>query len=107
MVDHIGEKLSSTSIGPFEWKYTERDVILYNLSLGCHWHEQRYVNESSGDFGPLPTFAVIPPYHDVLASVPVSNVLPKYNPVSAPLRLVYIEAAKLRSSSRSAKCCYT
>lgn len=86
MVDHIGEKLSSTSIGPFEWKYTERDVILYNLSLGCHWHEQRYVNESSGDFGPLPTFAVIPPYHDVLASVPVSNVLPKFNPVSVSLR---------------------
>ncbi|CAL8466654.1 g6190 [Coccomyxa elongata] len=80
MGDELSEKLSSTAVGPFSWRYTERDVIFYNLSLGCHWHEQRYVNESSSNFGPLPTLAVIPAYHDVLASVPVSNVLPKYNP---------------------------
>lgn len=84
MGDELSEKLTSTAVGPFSWKYTERDVILYNLSLGCHWHEQRYVNESSSNFGPLPTLAVIPAYHDVLASVPVSNILSKYNPVRQP-----------------------
>jgi hypothetical protein len=85
MADKIGEMLDATTIGPFSYSYSERDVILYNLSLGVHWHQQRYVNENSTDFGPLPTFAVIPPYHDVLASVPLSDVLPKYNPVSSCL----------------------
>ncbi|KAK9916735.1 hypothetical protein WJX75_006386 [Coccomyxa subellipsoidea] len=101
MRDSIGDKLSTTAIGPFEWKYTERDVILYNLSLGCHWHEQRYVNETSTDFGPLPTLAVIPPYYDVLASVPVSNILPKYNPAMLLHGEQYLEMrAPLPASSR-------
>ena len=69
-------------MGPFEWSYSERDVILYNLSVGCRWREQRYVYENSSEFAPLPTLAVIPPYHDVIPSVPLASVLPKYNPVS-------------------------
>ena len=73
---------ASTEVGPIEWSYSERDVILYNLSLGCTWHEQRYVNENHADFAPLPTMAVIPPYHDVISTIPLGDVLPKYNPVS-------------------------
>lgn len=83
--------LSKTEIGPFSWAYTEKDTILYNLGVGCHWKEQRYVFEGHSDFAPLPTMAVIPPYHDVLASIPFEDVLPKYNPVSArPALFFYI-----------------
>ncbi len=74
--------LSKTEIGPFSWSYSERDTILYALGVGCHWEDQRYVFEGHSDFAALPTLAVIPPYHDVLASVPLQDVLPKYNPVS-------------------------
>ena len=73
--------LSKTEVGPFSWQYTEKETILYNLGVGCRWNEQRYVFEGHSDFAPLPTLAVIPPYHDVLASVPLQDVLPKYNPV--------------------------
>ncbi|CAK0757837.1 hypothetical protein CVIRNUC_002573 [Coccomyxa viridis] len=72
--------LSKTEVGPFSWQYTEKETILYNLGVGCRWNEQRYVFEGHSDFAPLPTLAVIPPYHDVLASVPLQDVLPKYNP---------------------------
>ncbi len=74
--------LSKTHIGPFSWSYTERDTVMYALGVGCHSEEQRYVFEGHSDFAALPTMAVIPPYHDVLASVPLENVLPKYSPVS-------------------------
>ena len=82
--------LSKTEIGPFSWTYTERDTILYALGVGCHWNEQRYVFEGHSDFAPLPTMAVIPPYHDVLASVPLQDVLPKYNPVSQNNTLLHL-----------------
>ena len=93
---------ASTEVGPFEWSYSERDVILYNLSIGCRWHQQRYVYESSSQFAPLPTLAVIPPYHDVIPSVPLASVLPKYNPVNTPLRLVACQT----SSGLCSTSCY-
>lgn len=42
------------------FKYTERDVILYNLGLGCSSDELKYCYERDPNFQVLPTFSVIP-----------------------------------------------
>ncbi|SCU94825.1 LADA_0G11584g1_1 [Lachancea dasiensis] len=42
------------------FKYTERDVILYNLGLGCTSDELKYCYENDPGFQVLPTFGVIP-----------------------------------------------
>ena len=75
------EAVRRTDFGAFTWRYTERDVALYNLSLGCRWNEGRYVYEGADGFGPLPTFGVIPPYHELLPSLPLHRIIPNFNPV--------------------------
>lgn len=48
---------------PKEFSYTTRDVILYNLGLGASTLDKdglRYLYEGDDNFGPLPTFGVIP-----------------------------------------------
>ncbi|KAM3163510.1 MaoC-like domain-containing protein [Lachancea thermotolerans] len=42
------------------FRYSERDVILYNLGLGCSSTELNYCYENDPNFQVLPTFAVIP-----------------------------------------------
>ncbi|SCV01345.1 LAME_0G15632g1_1 [Lachancea meyersii CBS 8951] len=42
------------------FKYTEREVILYNLGLGCTSQELKYCYENDPSFQVLPTFGVIP-----------------------------------------------
>lgn len=66
--------------GEHSWVYTERDVILYALSLGCAWSEGRYVYENHEGFQALPTMPVLALYHGALASVDLSDVLPNFNP---------------------------
>ena len=82
--------------GTFTWRYSERDVILYALSLGCRWDEKRYVYENAEDFGALPTFGVLPPYHDVLPSLPLHSIVPNFNPVRCGLH-----SRQLRSRGES------
>jgi len=50
---------------PKEFSYTSRDVILYNLGLGASTLDKdglRYLYEGDDNFGPLPTFGVIPAF---------------------------------------------
>ena len=68
--------------GKYDWAYTERDVILYALSLGCKRKEARYVYENHEDFAALPTFTVLSLYQGALGGVNLSGILPNYNPVS-------------------------
>ena len=63
------------------WAYTERDVMLYALGVGCTWDEPRYVYENSAAFCALPTFGVLTPYHGVLAALPLHRLLPNFDPV--------------------------
>jgi len=42
------------------FKYTDRDSVLYNIGLGAHANELKYVYEQSPDFQVLPTYGVIP-----------------------------------------------
>lgn len=57
----IDPKMAGTALPETEFKYTERDVILYALGVGAGARDDElaYVYEG-GDLKTLPTFAVIP-----------------------------------------------
>jgi multifunctional beta-oxidation protein len=62
-----------------EYTYTERDVILYNLSVGATEKELQWTFEGDEKFSVLPTFGVIPQFP---ASDSISfDFLPNFNPV--------------------------
>ncbi|KAI0075244.1 putative multifunctional beta-oxidation protein [Panus rudis PR-1116 ss-1] len=63
---------------PLEYSYTERDVILYNLSVGATEKELNWTFENDDQFGAIPTFGVIPQFQ---ASSTISlDWLPNFNP---------------------------
>lgn len=47
--------------GPYEFNYTERDLIIYALGIGFNKDDLTYVYEGAKDFKPFPTFGVIFP----------------------------------------------
>lgn len=98
------EDVRRTDYGAFTWRYTERDVALYNLSLGCRWDEGRYVYEGADGFGPLPTFGVIPPYHELLPSLPLHRIIPNFNPVRLTADLHCCGAVMQRSPFSCGSC---
>ncbi|KAL6243922.1 hypothetical protein RBB50_009356 [Rhinocladiella similis] len=63
---------------PSTYTYTDRDVILYNLSLGSHRKQLDLVYENSANFQVLPTFGIVPTYH---ASAPyeIKDIVPNYD----------------------------
>ena len=65
---------------PFEYTYTERDVILYNLGIGATEKELQWTFENDDEFSALPTFGVIPQF-PASSTFPM-GWLPDYNPVS-------------------------
>ena len=67
--------------GTSTWTYTEKDVILYALSLGCGWSQSRFVYENAADFAPLPTFGVLTLHNGGLDQAPLQDLVPNYNPV--------------------------
>ena len=62
------------------FRYDDKDVILYNLSLGAHREDLPLVYENSDSFQALPTFGVIPPFG---AESPWSfdKILPNFSPM--------------------------
>lgn len=77
-LDAIREALTRESSGT-EFRYEERDVILYNLGIGAKRTDLRYVFESADDFQPIPTFGVIPPFN---AEMPFdfTELVPNFSP---------------------------
>ena len=63
------------------WTYSERDVALYALSLGCTASELQYVYENDQDFTPLPTFAVLTLFNGAMELIDISSLVPNFNPV--------------------------
>jgi multifunctional beta-oxidation protein len=59
--------------------YTEKDTILYNLSLGAHAKELPLVYENDENFQILPSIGVIPPFF-ARPSFSTNEILPKFNP---------------------------
>ncbi|CAL1716544.1 unnamed protein product [Somion occarium] len=61
-----------------EFSYADKDVILYNLSIGATEKERQWTFEGDEEFSALPTFGVIPQFQ---ASGGISlDWLPNYNP---------------------------
>lgn len=81
------------NVEPDEYKFTERDVILYNLGIGATVKELKWTYENADGFcvscsrpesvlmeQALPTFGVIPSFG---ASSSMSmDFVPNFNPVS-------------------------
>jgi len=68
-----------------DYSYSERDVILYNLSVGATEQELHWTFENHEEFAALPTFGVIPQF---MTGAGISmDFLPNYNPVCNPLVL--------------------
>jgi hypothetical protein len=71
----------SKRLGSYTHEYTERDLALYALGLGCGVQDLQYVYECHQAFAALPTFAVIPA-HPVAMFVPLEGYIPRYDRVS-------------------------
>ncbi|KAK1752076.1 peroxisomal hydratase-dehydrogenase [Echria macrotheca] len=76
-----------------EYKYTERDVMLYNLGIGAKRTDLRYVFEGNDEFQVLPTFGVIPQFD---AEMPFSfdEVVPNFSPMMLLHGEQYLEIKK-------------
>ncbi|WFD00928.1 hypothetical protein MYAM1_003684 [Malassezia yamatoensis] len=56
------KQAKAQKVEPTEFEYSERDVILYNLSVGATEKQLDLVYEQADNFQPLPTFGVIPQF---------------------------------------------
>jgi len=76
-----------------QFKYDDRDVILYNLGIGAKRTELPFVYESSDSFQVLPTFGVIPSFG---AESPwnIDEILPNFNPTMLLHGEQYLEIRK-------------
>ncbi|KAG8531601.1 bifunctional hydroxyacyl-CoA dehydrogenase/enoyl-CoA hydratase fox2 [Bacidia gigantensis] len=75
------------------YSYDDRNVILYNLSLGAKRTDLPLVFESSDSFQILPTFGVIPPFG---AEIPwnISDIMPNFSPMMLLHGEQYLEIKK-------------
>lgn len=78
---------------PTEFKYEERDAILYNIGIGAKPTDLKYVFEGSDEFQVLPTFGVIPPFN---AEMPFDydSIVPNFNPMMLLHGEQYLEVRK-------------
>lgn len=63
----------------FSWN--DRDVILYNLGVGAHRKELKYVYENDSDFQVVPTFCHLPTFNTVKSQLTFSRLLRNFNPM--------------------------
>ena len=63
---------------PSTYTYTDREAILYNISMGAKYTDLPLVYEGSKDFQVLPTFGVVPTYHSE-APYSMQNIVPNYD----------------------------
>ncbi|KAI9054742.1 hypothetical protein LZ554_001893 [Drepanopeziza brunnea f. sp. 'monogermtubi'] len=63
-----------------EFKYEERDVILYNLGVGAKKTDMPYVFEGDENFQALPTFGVIP-FFSAETPYQISDLVPNFSPM--------------------------
>ena len=76
-----------------EFKYDDRDVILYNIGIGAKRTQLPLIYEGSESFQVLPTFGVIPPFG---AEAPwnMYDILPDFNPTMLLHGEQYLEIRK-------------
>ncbi|KAK5660450.1 hypothetical protein OQA88_12995 [Cercophora sp. LCS_1] len=91
-LDAIQTALKAEAKGT-EFKYTERDVALYNLGIGAKRNDLRYIFEGNDEFQVVPTFGVIPPFD---AEVPynMDDIVPNFSPMMLLHGEQYLEIKK-------------
>ncbi len=92
ILDNI-EKAKKMQAEGTEFLYDDKDVILYNLSVGAKRTELPLVYENSDSFQALPTFGVIPFFG---ASTPfnMDDILPNFSPMMLLHGEQYLEIRK-------------
>jgi multifunctional beta-oxidation protein len=68
--------------------YTQRDIILYALGVGCKVTDLQYIYEQHQRFKALPTFAVVIA-HPIVYTIPLDQYIPNYQKVCI-LHTMYI-----------------
>ena len=92
ILDNI-EKAKKMQAEGTKFIYDDKDVILYNLSIGAKRTELPLVYENSDSFQALPTFGVIPFFG---ASIPfnMDDILPNFSPMMLLHGEQYMEIRK-------------
>lgn len=76
-----------------QFKYDDKDVILYNLGIGAKRTELPLVYENSDSFQALPTFGVVP-YFGAETPWNIDEILPNFNPMMLLHGEQYLEIRK-------------
>lgn len=63
-----------------EFKYEEKDIILYNLGIGAKKNQLPYVYEGDENFQSLPTFGVIP-FFSTQTPYNIGDIVPNFSPM--------------------------
>lgn len=75
------------------FEYSKRDIVLYNLGVGCTEKELKYVYEGHPAFAAIPTFGVIPAFV-VMMNTDMSEYVDGYNPAMLLHGEHYVEIIK-------------
>lgn len=73
--------------------YSDKDVILYNLSLGAKRNQLPLVYEGSSDFQVLPTFGVVP-FFSAIPPWNIGDIVPNFSPMMLLHGEQYLEIRK-------------
>lgn len=91
-LDNIEKAKSQKSKGNI-FSYNDKDVILYNLSIGARRTELPFIYESSDTFQALPTFGVVP-FFGAATPFDMSDILPNFSPMMLLHGEHYLEIRK-------------
>ncbi|OKL61771.1 Peroxisomal hydratase-dehydrogenase-epimerase [Talaromyces atroroseus] len=92
ILDNI-EKAKKLSAEGTSFDYSDRDVILYNISLGAKRTDLPLVYENSDNFQPLPTFGVVP-WFNTQTPFDLSEIVANFSPMMLLHGEQYLEIRK-------------
>jgi multifunctional beta-oxidation protein len=94
MIANISRKSASKNDGAdAAVEVSKRDVMLYNLGIGCSEKDLKYVYENDPSFAAFPTFGVIPSFKSMMGE-PLERYLDNYSPIMLLHGEQYLEIVK-------------
>jgi multifunctional beta-oxidation protein len=87
------EKAKSLTAEGTQFDYTDRDVILYNISLGAKRTDLPFVYENNEDFQPFPTFGVVP-WFNTQTPFNLDDIVANFSPMMLLHGEQYLEIRK-------------